>query len=159
MSHRLSRQPCPIVSPPSHLCCALPSSPCLPCGFPALPHHPSLSSFHPLSTPRAVAHEAGGGWCVVLAPLFFSSLLSLVLSCLSPMVWWCIAFQCGGGDRAISTCSTSALTRIVKSTEYGLMSQTGMPAQKKRLHTVRSIVKTPMTLAVVGGYVCMGVGG
>ena len=28
----------------------------------------SPSSFHPPTTPRAVAHEAGGGWCVVGSP-------------------------------------------------------------------------------------------
>jgi hypothetical protein len=49
--------------------------------------------------------------------------------------------------------------RIEESTLNGLMSQTGMPAQKKRSHTVRSVVKTPMTFAVVGGYVCVGVDG
>ena len=32
----------------------------------------SLSSFHPPTTPRAVAREAGGGWCVVGSPLSLS---------------------------------------------------------------------------------------
>jgi hypothetical protein len=39
-------------------------------------HLPSpLSSFHPPSTPRAVAHKAGGGWCVVLWLALVSSVL------------------------------------------------------------------------------------
>jgi len=36
--------------------------------FPVAPNHchsPSPSSFHPRTTPRAVAREAGGGWCAI----------------------------------------------------------------------------------------------
>ena len=36
--------------------------------FPVAPNHchsPSPSSFHPQTTPQAVAHEAGGGWCAI----------------------------------------------------------------------------------------------
>jgi len=45
-----------------------------PVGVVSPPHHPLLVPsplhivsypFHPQSTPRAVAHEAGGGWCVI----------------------------------------------------------------------------------------------
>jgi hypothetical protein len=43
--------------------------------------HSSSSSFHPRSTPRAVAHEAGGGWWVV-----FVGLVGLALSSLSPVI-------------------------------------------------------------------------
>jgi hypothetical protein len=50
----------------------------------------------------------------------------------------------------------SILMHIEESTSNGLTSQTGMPAWKKILQTIRSVIKTPMTFTVVGGYVGVG---
>jgi hypothetical protein len=58
--------------PPIH-----PASSCSgvgPLSFPHLSSCPLRHSFHPPTTPRAVAHEAGGGWCVV-------ALLAVVSRC------------------------------------------------------------------------------
>ena len=62
------------------------------CCCPALPSPPGCclaSSFHPLSTPQAVAHEAGDGWCVISCLLPVPSLLLSTL--------WAEACNGGGG--------------------------------------------------------------
>jgi len=48
----------------------------------------SLSSFHAQSTPRAVAREAGCGWCAVSSLLSFPFHHSLVALPLIVILWW-----------------------------------------------------------------------
>jgi len=49
---------------------------------------PLLLSFHTQSTPRAVAHEAGCGWCAISSSLLFPFRHSLVVLLLIVVLWW-----------------------------------------------------------------------
>jgi hypothetical protein len=52
-----------------------------PLPLPLLGSPPSLSLFHPQSTPRAVARRAGGGWCIVVCHTSFIHCLVLFIRC------------------------------------------------------------------------------
>jgi hypothetical protein len=92
-----------VVLPSSFLSCRCPIV-VLPSLFPSLlSHHHSpvivlpllcpcllLSLFHLQSTPQAVAHEAGGGWCVIVCCfLFVTAPIPVVIHLVSRgSQWW-----------------------------------------------------------------------